>query len=633
MNKDLIKKNYYKAVNEAWLEQAVIPGDQPQMSAFLELHLDIEKTLMDLAKTWQKDQSGLDKNLLKFVKLYNMTTDFETREKIGTKPIEPIVQQIKALNSLKDLESVSQDFLLKDIDIPFGYFVMQDFMNSNNQILYFGEANLFLPDKSYYEDEKTKTQLMGMFKMTSKQLLALYGLKEADIDELLEKAIAFDSLLVPSALSNVEKADYVKMYNPFERATIKAKAKTFDLLKLADGLVGTKVDKLIVTNPKFLDQFNDIINEANFELIKAWMLLKVYQNFSSRLTDELRIAGGAFGRMLSGIQEAQSKEKAAFYHAYNRLSQAVGLYYGLTYFGPKAKADVEQMVKEIIEIYRERIQNIDWLEQQTKDKAITKLNKITVHVGYPEVLPEYYDLYEVQSHEEGSNLLLEAIKISELINKYNFKKYNKAPNREIWGMPASMVNAYYHPSNNQIVFPAAILQKPYYSLEQSASANYGGIGAVMAHEISHAFDNNGAKFDEFGSLKNWWTDKDLEAFETKRKAMIKLFDGLETGHGPCNGELTVSENIADSGGLRSALEASKKHEDHDYEAFFANWARVWRQKSSPEYAQLLLTVDVHGPAILRANRQLSNLIEFQTYYQLKADDPMFMKKEDMVEIW
>jgi putative endopeptidase len=223
--------------------------------------------------------------------------------------------------------------------------------------------------------------------------------------------------------------------------------------------------------------------------------------------------------------------------------------------------------------------------------------------------------------------------MTRITTELNYEKYNKAPNKNIWHMPASMVNAYYSPTNNQIVFPAAILQKPYYSLEQTPSQNYGGIGAVMAHEISHAFDNNGAKFDEFGSLSNWWTDEDLEAFKKKSKDMIDLFDGVETGNGVCNGELTVSENIADSGGLRCALEASKKRKDHDLEGFFINWASVWRQKASAEYSQLLLRVDVHGPTILRANMQLSNLPEFQEFYQLKEEDKMYLAKDKMVSIW
>jgi putative endopeptidase len=506
-------------------------------------------------------------------------------------------------------------------------------MNSNNQVIYFGETDLFLPDKSYYENEETKEQLLGMFKMTTLQILKLYGYSDEEAQDILTKALAFDELLVPIAKNSVEKADYVKLYNPVSRKEVHDKAKTFDIIALADKLVQTEVDQLIVLNSNFIDKFNEIICEENFDIIKAWILLSNLKKFASDLTDELRIASGAFSRMLSGVSEAQTKEKYAFYQAYNRLSQSVGLYYGVNYFGPKAKADVENMVDEIISVYRERIENNTWLQQETKLQAITKLNTITVHVGYPEELPSYYDLYEVESYEEGSNLILESLKFVKLQNLDNFKKYNKEPNRNIWGMPASMVNAYYNPSNNQIVFPAAILQRPYYSLDQSASENYGGIGAVMAHEISHAFDNNGAKFDEFGSLKNWWTEDDLKAFEERSDDMIKLFDGVETGNGKCNGKLTVSENIADSGGIRCALEASKKHSDHNYEEFFQNWARVWRQKASPEFSKLLLTVDVHGPAVLRANMQLSNLIEFQEYYKLTKEDPMYLDKDKMLEIW
>ncbi|MDD4070551.1 MAG: M13 family peptidase, partial [Candidatus Izemoplasmatales bacterium] len=325
--------------------------------------------------------------------------------------------------------------------------------------------------------------------------------------------------------------------------------------------------------------------------------------------------------------------KFAFYQAYNPFSQVVGLYYGETYFGPVAKEDVRTMVHEIIGIYKERISDNTWLNEKTKEKAIKKLSTLGVHVGYPDELPPYYDSFEIESYEEGSNLVQEKLKMNRLINLYDFSKYNKEPNKNIWGMPASMVNAYYSPTNNQIVFPAAILQAPYYSLKQTASENYGGIGAVMAHEISHAFDNNGAKFDETGSLNNWWTEEDLEAFNKKAKDMIALFDGVETGYGKCNGELTVSENIADSGGLRCALEASKKNNNHSLDDFFQNWARVWRIKSSDEYSKLLLTVDVHGPSILRANMQLSNLPEFQEFYGISDKDKMYLSKEQMVSIW
>jgi len=633
MKKELIKTDFYKAVNGSWLEKVIIPNDKPAISAFLELHLGIEETLMDLAAQWEKDQTGLNENMKKFVKLYQMTKDFDKRSELGTKPFETILNKLKGLNSLKDLEKSFKDFTLASIETPFGFAVMQDFMNSNNQVLYFGASNLFLPDTTYYKDEKTKAQLIGLFTQTTQHLLDLYGFSKEEAEKLISEALAFDALLVPVTKSSVEAADYVKMYNPQSKEEVNKQSKNFDIMGNAEALVKQDVEQLIILNPDFMNAFDDIICEENFEIIKSWMILSNVKAFASDLTDEIRVAGGAFGRALSGTKEAQSKDKFAFYQAYNRFSQVVGLYYGENYFGPVAKEDVKKMVHEIIGIYNERISNNTWLNEKTKEKALKKLSTLSVHVGYPDELPPYYDMFEVLSYEEGSNVLEEKLKMTRIMTALNYEKYNKAPNKNIWGMPASMVNAYYSPTNNQIVFPAAILQKPYYSLEQSPSENYGGIGAVMAHEISHAFDNNGAKFDENGSLNNWWTDEDLAAFKQKSQDMIDLFDGLDTGIGQCNGELTVSENIADSGGLRCALEASKKREGHDLEGFFINWASVWRQKASKEYSELLLRVDVHGPSILRANMQLSNLPEFQEFYKITKEDKMYLAKDKMVSIW
>lgn len=633
MKQELIRNNYYEAVNKEWIDKAVIPGDQPMLSAFLELHLEIEKTLIDLANKWDEDQEGLNSHLQEFVKLYQMTKDFETREKLGAEPLKPVINQILALESLSDLEAKYKEFTLDGIDLPFNFMVFTDFKNSNNQVLYFTAANLFLPDTSYYEDEETKAQLLGLFTMTTLNVLTLYGLEQEEAHDLLNKALAFDALLVPVTMSSVDRADMLKMYNPFSKKDFAAHTKTFNLIKLAESLVGAEVEEVIAMNADFIAKFSEIINEGNFELIKAWMIVSNILSFSSELTEDFRVAGGAFGRALQGIAEAQAKEKAAFYKAYDRLSQAVGLYYGLNYFGPKAKKDVEDMVNTIISVYKDRISKNSWLNEKTKAKAILKLDTMTVHIGYPNELPSYYDEYKAGSYADGANLVSERVKYSRLVQVDNFSKFNKEPNRNLWAMPASMVNAYYQPTNNQIVFPAAILQEPYYSLKQSRSSNYGGIGAVIAHEISHAFDNNGAKFDEFGSLNNWWTDEDLKTFGEKAKEMIALFDGVESGNGPCNGTLTVSENIADSGGIRCALEASKKEKDHNYEEFFINWARVWRQKASREFMQLLLRVDVHSPANLRANMQLKNLIEFQEFYKLTEEDEMYLSKDKMVEIW
>lgn len=300
------------------------------------------------------------------------------------------------------------------------------------------------------------------------------------------------------------------------------------------------------------------------------------------------------------------------------------------YFGKKAKNDVEHMVHAMIQVYKNRLKQNNWLSEATKEKAILKLDKIGINVGYPDKIPAVYE--KLKTKEEDS-LVANVRRFLQLIRQDNFKKFKQPVDRNEWEMAASTVNAYYNGALNIIVFPAAILQAPFYSLKQSASANYGGIGAVIAHEISHAFDNNGAKFDEYGNLNNWWTKEDLAYFEKLAQGMIEEFDGLETTGGTVNGKLTVSENIADAGGLSCALEAAKNEEQTDLTAFFNNWAKIWRTKARLQYQQLLLAIDVHAPAKLRANIQLQNLDDFFTVFDIHSTDKMYRKPENRVKIW
>lgn len=291
------------------------------------------------------------------------------------------------------------------------------------------------------------------------------------------------------------------------------------------------------------------------------------------------------------------------------------------------------MIKEMIRVYKKRLEENSWLSQATKEKAIIKLDKLGVQVGYPESIPARFDAYKTVTAEDGGTLLSNALAFSKIEAKDRFSKWNKPVDRSEWEMSADTVNAYYHPFRNVIVFPAAILQAPFYSLEQSSSANFGGIGAVIAHEISHAFDNNGAKFDEFGNLNNWWTEEDLEQFQNKAQAMIDEFDGLSLADATVNGKLTVSENIADAGGLSCALEAAKSEKDFSFEEFFVSWATIWRTKAKKEYQQLLLQIDVHAPAKLRANVQLQNIDEFYETFGITEQDEMYQKPEKRVHIW
>ena len=242
-------------------------------------------------------------------------------------------------------------------------------------------------------------------------------------------------------------------------------------------------------------------------------------------------------------------------------------------------------------------------------------------------------LYDRLIVDNTQPLLTNLLAFNKIETADMYSKWNQPVERDRWEMSAATVNAYYHPFKNIIVFPAAILQAPFYSLKQSSSANYGGIGAVIAHEISHAFDNNGSLFDEYGNLNNWWTDEDSKQFKNKAQQMIDQFDGIEFAGQKVNGKLTVSENIADAGGLSCALEAAKSEADLDTEAFFINWAKIWRMKATEQYMQLLLSIDVHAPAKLRANVQVQNLDDFFTTFNIKSGDAMFLDEGERVKIW
>jgi putative endopeptidase len=312
------------------------------------------------------------------------------------------------------------------------------------------------------------------------------------------------------------------------------------------------------------------------------------------------------------------------------FSQVLGVYYGRRYFGQAAKADVQRMVHSMVDVYKQRLQNNEWLSPKTREKAIVKLNELGIQVGFPNKVPAIYDKLHV---DLSQSLMANLNNLSRVFLEDQFSKWGKKVDRNRWEMSAATVNAYYHPFKNIIVFPAAVLQAPFYSTEQSSSENFGGIGAVIAHEISHAFDNNGSLFDEKGNLNNWWTDEDRAHFKKLSQKMIDEFDGLPFAGQKVNGKLTVSENIADGGGLSCALSAAKKEDDADLKAFFINWARIWRMKATTQYMQLLLSVDVHAPNKLRANVQVKNLADFYTTFNVHEGDGMYLPEDQRVNIW
>lgn len=632
VNNELIKDDLYEAVNGEWLKTAKIPDDKPATGGFNDLVDEIDKQLMDDFDAYAagKEKSD-DSRFNEMIKLYRLAKKFDWRKKVGPQPLKRMLASVENLNSYENYQSQWKNWILAGMPSPISFDIDADMKNATVYALFASSPSLILPDKSYYEAEKKAQhdQLLQLWSSMVEALMDKLGYSKEEAKKIIDDAIKFDALLAPNVKSAEEAADYSKMYNPQTVAELASATDQLDIAAIIKQLVGEEPEKVIVTEPEYFKALNKILQD-NFELFKNWALIRVIRENASYLDDEMREINGRYGRALSGSKKPVSQRKFAFYLARDMFSQVAGDYYGKKYFGPQAKADVHHMVEQMIKVYKGRLTNNQWLSKDTRDKAILKLDKLGIQVGYPDKIPALYDQFKV---DEEESLIANLNQLTVTANKELFSRWNKPVDRMRWEMSAATVNAYYHPFKNIIVFPAAILQAPFYSLKQSSSQNYGGIGAVIAHEISHAFDNNGSLFDEFGNLNNWWTDEDSAHFKQLAQKMIEEFDGIPFAGQKVNGKLTVSENIADAGGLSCALEAAKTEADFNAQEFFINWATIWRMKATEQYMQLLLSIDVHAPQKLRANIQAENLDDFYTAFDIKPGDEMYRAPEDRVHIW
>lgn len=630
-----VQDNLYLSVNGEWAKTAKIPADRPRTGGFSDLDEGVEKQMLaDFAGFRAHPEAVKNPLLSEAVKLNTLALDFKKRDADGVKPATAMLEKVKAIKSWADFNQQLSELILNGIVKPFTLDVQPDMKNTAVNLLYLDVPGLILPDKTYYApDNENGQQLLAVWTQMAVAVLQKFAYSEAEVTKLVEQAKQFDALIVPLVKNSEELADYTKQYNPYAFADFLKLAPKVDFATAIPAVLGTTPEKVVVTQPHYFENLSQLVTDANFPLYQSWLLVNEILGTTGFLTEDLRQLGGTYGRAIGGQKEAPTQEKHAYRLANGYFDDVIGQYYGEHYFGDAARQDVAKMVKTMINVYKDRLTKNSWLSQATKDKAILKLNMIEIKVGYPDKLPAVYQQLKVTPAADGGDLLNNLLALDKVLRLNNFAKVKKPVDRSRWAMPGNLVNACYDPSFNDITFPAAILQAPFYSLEQSSSENYGGIGAVIAHEISHAFDNNGAKFDEKGNMTNWWTKEDYAAFEQRTQAMIKEFDGIPYAGAKVNGKLVISENVADGGGLSCALSAAKEEPDLDLQAFFINWAKVWRLKATKAFNQLLLSIDVHAPGPLRANVQAQNMDEFYQAFNVTKQDGMWLAPEDRVNIW
>lgn len=630
MDKIRIQDDLYTYVNQAKLEELVIPDDMPVAGGFAALHTDVEKRMIGEFNAMCKDASYPNAHLDRACTLYTLAKDVKQKKKHGIKPALKNLTILKKLGTMRSFNLRAKELILKGIAMPVSISVDANMKDTTHHCVMVQGPSVILPDVSYYKEEQQRDALLNMWSESAKKVLAIAGHSEEEIDLLIKDTLAFDALVAKYVKSNEEWSEYTKMYNPMRTGRVAGMVKPLNLKKLLSDLFGFVPEELIVAEPRYFKNFKEVFNPDTFAVYKNWAYVTTLLGSCSLLSEELRDLGGAFYRALSGVAAVSSPEKYAYQLSSGIYSEPVGLYYGEKYFGEEAKKDITEIVRQIVATYQKRIASNDILEQATKEKAILKLSKMGLKLAYPDRVEEIYDKLVF---DESKSLFDIVTALRKIRMEDNFAKLDKEVDRTHWAMPGHMVNACYDPFVNDITFPAAILQPPFYSIHQTRSENLGGIGAVIGHEISHAFDSNGAKCDELGNLNNWWTKADERKFNKKVNAMIKQFDGIELPWGTVNGKFTVSENIADNGGMAVTLDIMAQTEGVSFEEYFTNWARVWCQKAKPEYQALLLQVDVHGPTCLRANIPPRNFPEWYAAFDVKKKDGMYLAPSKRVVIW
>lgn len=623
-----VQDNLYLAVNSKWQSQAEIPADRSETGVNTELDMKIEKRMMDdLDQLSQANSLPAIPNLDKGLKLYQLAKDFQKRDQDGA---EPIKADLAKLDAVKDYAELNQN--AADLDqlfgLPFGFDVDADMKNTKVNVLEFAGPGTFLPDTTSYQ-QADAADLLAILQKQSVKMLTMAGMDEQKASQYVEQGLAFDQKLAKVVKSTEEWSDYPAMYNPYSMTDFLAKTNSFQVKELLTKLLPVLPDQVIVAEPRFLDHFTELINADNFAEIKGWMVIKFINGVSSSLSQAFREAAFPFSQALSGQGELTPQNRHAYYTANASFSEIFGIYYGKKYFGADAKADVTDMIHKMIKVYEERISNNNWLSEATKQKAIVKLQALVLKIGYPEKPEKIYDLLTVDA---GKSLYENKKAIGKVVSAYNYAKLTKPVDPNVWLMPGNMNNACYDPQRNDITFPAGILQAPFYDLHQSRGQNYGGIGATIAHEISHAFDNNGAKFDEHGNMVNWWSDADFAEFNKRTQAAIDIYDGLSYGPSKLNGKQVVAENIADLGGLTCAIQANKLDQGNMQE-LFENYARSWAQKQRPEAIKTEIAVDVHAPQPTRVNIPSQCQDEFYEAFDVKPTDGMWLDPAKRVQIW
>ena len=631
--------DFYNYVSGSWMKTAKIPADKPAWGSFYML---MEKTdeqclsILDdlLQKEYPKGSEGE-----KIQTLYKEYISWDKRNADGLKPLELYFQKIDAIHSLNDLQNYLQEMTSKRANhiCPIG--VYADMKNSKMNAVYLGNFALGLGKDYYQKENPSNTEALAKYQDYVADIFKV--LKDPLPQEKAKQIVAFEKNIAKYMLTSEEENNPNLSYNPVTTKELSTLVKNLNLPELLEK-VGVHTDGVILTEIGLYKHYDTFINEKNLPLIKDYLKYKLVTLNSNFLTQELNdLTFNFYNKYLMGQQEQRPMNKRALELINGILGEAFGKLYVEKYFPEKAKDQMLTLIDYLKKSFAQHIKNVTWMGDTTKEKAMEKLHKFSVKVGYPDKWEDYSKL----TMNPEVSLFENITQVGEWAFQKALDKVGKEVDKTKWVLPPQTVNAYYDPTSNEIVFPAGILQPPFFSFEADPAVNFGGIGGVIGHEMTHGFDVSGAEFDANGNLQNWWEPADKENFQKATEALAKQYDQYEPVKGIfVNGTMTNVENIADLGGVNIAFDALQMYlKDHgsvgkisgftQEQRFFLAWASVWRTLSTDQYITNQVKVDPHSPDYLRAFAPLTNVDAWYKAFDVKEGDKLYRKLEDRVKIW
>jgi putative endopeptidase len=636
-------KDFFQYANGGWLERATIPGDQPRWGSFNELQEQNYATLQDvLTDAAQKASSTTDPNLRKLGTFYGTCMDSTAVEAAGIDPLRPELNRITAIQDRRGVQAAIARLHAMAIPAGFVFRSTPDAKQSSRTIAEAYQGGLGLPDRDYYlKEDSASERIRREYVGHVAKMLRLSGLEKSRSERSGRAIMRLETALAKGSMTREAQRDPEAVYHLTTTDQLQKSTPGFAWTPYFTSLGLRGISEVNVAQPEFLHALDSLLRSASLESWKAYLRWNLLANTAPGLSSPFVKESFRFNStVLRGVKEMRPRWKRCLALTDNAVGEILGQAYVRKNFTPQAKARALEMVRNIRAELRSRLGRLTWMSEQTKTKAYAKLDSIINKIGYPNTWRDYAKL-EARPGPFVTNLLL----ANEFEARRVLKKIGRPTDRSEWGMTPPTVNAYYNPPTNEITFPAGIMQPPFFDPKADDAVNYGGMGAVIGHEITHGFDDQGRQFDALGNLSGWWTEVDTKEFNRRAEVVKKQFDGyvaIDSLH--VNGKLTLGENIADLGGLliaygayRRSLEGKPEPAPIDGftgpQRFFLAWAQIWRAKTRPEFTRLLVNVDPHAPPRFRTIGPLSNISAFAEAFGCKPGDPMVQPESERAQIW